>query len=52
LNLTKGAHTVVFRYENKAFKLGSVISVVSLLTFVAVLTVPKLLKRRKGKFEK
>ena len=52
LNLTKGVHTVVFRYQNKAFTTGSIISVVCLITFAATIAVPKILSRRKGKFEK
>ena len=50
--LSEGAHTVVFRYENKAFNLGLTISIVCALFFVGI-TVPVYNSRRKkGKYEK
>jgi len=53
LILSEGAHTVSFRYENKAFSLGWKISLVCLVTFLAIYCVvykPKFV-RHKGKYE-
>ena len=37
LNLTKGSHEIVFVYENTAFTYGTLISVVCLLSFLALI---------------
>ena len=47
LELTEGKHEITFRYKNKAFTIGAIISVVSLLAFLGIIFVPKYLKKRK-----
>ena len=46
LELTEGNHTITFRYENKAFTIGAIISAVSLVAFLGIIFVPKLIKKR------
>ncbi len=46
LELTEGKHTISFRYENKAFTVGVIISAVSLVTFLGIIFVPKFIKKR------
>ena len=51
--LTQGDHTLVFRYENRAFSYGLIISLVCFLIFAGIslyVYYPKL-RRRKGKYE-
>ena len=47
LNLTEGTHTVSFRYHNKAFTYGAIISAVSLTTFLCIVFIPIIVKKRK-----
>ena len=49
LKLSKGQHNVVFRYENKAFKLGLMVSLVCLLVFVGLVLLNRLLLVKIGK---
>ena len=52
LEVTKGDHTITFRYHNAAFELGWKISVACVLLFIAV-TVPFYrANKKKGKYEK
>ena len=37
LNLTKGSHEIVFVYDNAAFTYGTLISIVCLLAFLALI---------------
>ncbi len=46
--LTKGAHTVEFRYENRALLIGSLISLGSAAVFVVVIVVDHQLRRKKA----
>ena len=41
LKLNKGAHKIVFRYRNKAFTTGLIISVVCLIVFLGFVFSPK-----------
>ncbi len=52
LKLTEGKHTVTFRYENKAFKLGAAISAICLIIFLSLIFVPRYLHKHKGKYQK
>ncbi len=52
LRLTEGTHTITFRYRNKAFELGAVISAVCLIIFLLLIFLPKYLYRRRGKYQK
>ena len=49
LLLSEGNHTVVFRYQNKAFNLGLVISLCSMFMFAGISSVYLLNKRKSGK---
>jgi hypothetical protein len=48
VELTQGVHEVEFRYENKAFGMGSLISVSCGMLFGGVILVDHLLRRRKN----
>ena len=47
LKLTKGNHEISFRYNNKSFNLGLVVSVLCLLVFLGCIFCPNLLKKFK-----
>lgn len=52
LELTEGQHTVVFRYRNKAFYTGLLISLCCALVFAAIIIGNRYLRNRKGKYMK
>ena len=52
LDLTKGTHTVSFRYENPSFELGWKISLICALLFTGITLPVYNSRRQKGKFEK
>ena len=47
VELTEGIHEVEFRYENKAFRYGSLITIGCVTAFCGIIAVDHLLKRRK-----
>ena len=47
LLLEEGFHTVEFRYENEALRLGSMITAGCCLVFIVVIVTDVLLRRRK-----
>ena len=47
VELTEGAHSITFRYENKAFHYGAIISGLCLVTFLCIVFIPPYLKKRK-----
>ncbi len=49
LMLSEGAHTVEFRYENEAFRLGAWVTAGSVLIFAGFATADHLLRRKKKK---
>ncbi|MBQ3214957.1 MAG: YfhO family protein [Oscillospiraceae bacterium] len=48
VQLTEGSHTVTFRYENKAFNYGAIISGACLIIFLCLVFIPRYIKKRKG----
>ena len=54
LLLTEGTHEVTFRYENKSFTVGVIVSIVCLGIFIAayILVYKPKLRKKKGKFQK
>ena len=50
LELTKGPHTITFRYKNSAFTIGLLVSLGSALIFVGIIVLTRYLRNRKGKY--
>ena len=50
LEMTEGEHTVVFRYQNKSFFVGLLISLSSALIFAVIIVGNRYLHNRKGKY--
>ena len=50
LEMTEGEHTVVFRYQNKSFFVGLLISLSSALIFAIIIVGNRYLHNRKGKY--
>ena len=50
LELTEGQHNVSFRYQNKSFYVGLLISLGSALIFAAIILGDRYLRNRKGKY--
>ena len=49
LQLTEGAHTIELRYENAAFEVGTILSMLCLLIFLGITAADWALRRRKKK---
>ena len=51
LELTEGSHTITFTYQNKAFTLGLIVSILSALALAAAYVISHSSPRSKGKYE-
>ena len=51
VEVTKGEHTVVYRYRNQSFVIGLIVSFVSLLLFVAILFLGNVLRNNRGRYQ-
>ena len=52
IELTEGIHSITFKYENKSFTLGWIISLSCSIIFLAITIPVYLSKNRKGKYQK
>ena len=46
VKLTKGTHTVTFRYENGAYETGRIITLLSILAFAALIGLHRYYKKK------
>ncbi len=52
LKLTKGNHKITFRYKNRSFTYGLIISLVCFAGFMATIYIPRYREKNKGKYLK